>query len=475
MGTICWLALRSFVSACAAWMMVGCLPMGALWADELPRYNLKVGQEIVYRTTDPPTESDDDAGGKISNHVVREWIADVVSHDNDGSWWLVFREKITATNTRKGKEFKQELQSDGHFRVTADGKFVENATIRPMSDPTPLFPSLPPDEDSLKNGWRDSLILDETHRQFRVATDAALDGSNELRFVAEPRSALDPIYDLSSTCDYVFDRAAGLVRKVVTTHRYGWPAQLAITPQVQTIELAELRQLDTLDVAAIAQQANAYFLAIEEYERTTDRARHDFAHTAMQFIEAEAKLKEVDDKLTIPWLRATLEARLKQHRRDLEFAVQDAVKFAKLVDRPSADWKTTDLDGKPIALADYRGQVVVLDFWYRGCGWCVRAMPQMKQLTDDFAGQPVAILGINSDSDVNDARFVIDKLRLNYPTLKNGENEARINLKYQISGYPTLVVIDKKGVVRRIHFGYSSTLHSEIGDIVRALLAEPAG
>jgi peroxiredoxin len=405
---------------------------------------------------------------------VREWVVDVVSRDADGSWWLVFRQKITVTYTRQGKESKQEYQSDGHFRITAEGKFVENATIRPLSDPTALFPTLPPDAAGLKNGWQDSLTLDETLRQFQVAADAAPDGSNEWRFVDHPRSALDPVYDLTTNRDYVFDRPAGLVRKIVTTYRQGWPASSAGSPDVQSVELAEVRQLDTADVAAIAQQGKDYFAAIEEYERTTDRARHDFAHTTMQFIKAEAKLKEVADKLTIPWLRETLDARLKQHKRDMQFSVQDAVEFAKLVDQPSADWQTTDLDGKPRGLTDFRGQVVVLDFWYRGCGWCIRAMPQMKQLTDDFAGQTVAILGINSDSELDDARFVIDKLKLNYPTLKNGSGDGQIDTKYKIHGWPTLVVIDKKGVVRHIHFGYSPTLRSELGEMIRTLLAEPA-
>jgi peroxiredoxin len=476
MATFCSLHSRSFLFACAALMTIGWLTVvAAARADELPRYKLKVGQEIVYRTTDPPQESDDGAGGKQSNHRVMEWIVDVVSRDADGSWWLVFRQKITATYEHQGKKSKQELQSDGHFRITADGKFVENASIRPLGDPTSLFPTLPPDAAGLKNGWQDSLTLDETLRQFHVAAEAAPDGGNEWRFVAQPRSALDPIYDLSTACDYVFDRAAGLVRKIVTTRRYGWPASLAAAPQVQTIELGEVRQLDASDAAAIAQQAKNYFAAIEEYERTTDRARHEFAHTATQFINAEATLKEACDKLTLPWLRETLDARLQQHKREMEFAVQDAVQFAKLVNRPSEDWQTTDLDGKPRGLADYSGKVVVLDFWYRGCGWCIRAMPQMKQLTDDFAGQEVAILGINSDSELDDARFVVDRLKLNYPTLKNGDGEAGINMKYKIHGWPTLVVIDKKGVVRHIHFGYSPTLRSELGDMIRSLLAEPAG
>jgi thiol-disulfide isomerase/thioredoxin len=457
--------------AAALGWLAGCPAAGA---DEPPRYKLAVGQELVYRTTDPPEESDDGAGGKTSRHSVTEWIVDVAGRGDDGTWWLVFREKFTHTYSQGGKDRTQELETDGHFRLSADGKFVENSTIRPMSNPTALFPALPPDAASATNGWEASLSLDETRRKFHVAPDAVSADGNTWRFVEEPLSALDAIYALSTVRDYAFDREAGLVRKAVTTYRQGWPAQSTDKPQVQTIELAEVRQLDTGDLAAIAQQAQVYFTAVEEYEKLAGRARRDFAHATMALIEAETRLKKATDEVTLPWLRAMVEARLKQHRRDAQYTIQDAVQFAKLLDQPSEEWQTTDLDGQPRGLSDYRGQVVVLDFWYRGCGWCIRAMPQMKQLADDYAGQAVAILGINSDQDLDDARFVIDKLRLNYPTLKNGTGDEQINTKYKIHGWPTLVVIDKKGVVRHLHFGYSPTLRGELGDKIRELLAEPA-
>ena len=47
----------------------------------------------------------------------------------------------------------------------------------------------------------------------------------------------------------------------------------------------------------------------------------------------------------------------------------------------------------------------------------MRAMPQIKEVADQFRGQPVAILGMCTDRKDEDARFVVDKLQLNYPTL----------------------------------------------------------
>jgi thiol-disulfide isomerase/thioredoxin len=107
-----------------------------------------------------------------------------------------------------------------------------------------------------------------------------------------------------------------------------------------------------------------------------------------------------------------------------------------------------------------------MDFWYRGCGWCVRAMPQMKQIAEHFKDQPVVVLGMNTDQNEADARFVIDKMGLNYPTVK----ATGIPQKYKVSGFPTLLIVDQEGVLRDIHVGYSPTLREEVVGAVEKLL-----
>jgi hypothetical protein len=79
---------------------------------------------------------------------------------------------------------------------------------------------------------------------------------------------------------------------------------------------------------------------------------------------------------------------------------------------------------------------------------------------------------MNNDRELENARFVIEKMKLNYETLKNGENEEGIHAKYGVQGWPTLVILDGAGVVRHIHIGYSPRLREELGQKVRELLAE---
>jgi len=141
---------------------------------------------------------------------------------------------------------------------------------------------------------------------------------------------------------------------------------------------------------------------------------------------------------------------------------------ASILNKPAADWSTTDLDGNRHSLAGHRGKVIVLDFWYRGCGWCIKAMPQIKEVTEHFRDRPVVVLGMNTDRKEADARFVAKSLKLNYATLK----AAGLPEKYGVQAFPTLIIIDQEGIVRDRHVGYSPNLREELIETISGLLPQ---
>ena len=141
--------------------------------------------------------------------------------------------------------------------------------------------------------------------------------------------------------------------------------------------------------------------------------------------EAEGVLKQAEGSFELPVVEAMLKKKLDEFGQSRNYELENAERFGKLIGKPSEDWKTEDLAGHPRSLEDYRGKVVVLDFWYRGCGWCIRAMPQFKQLSDEFPKDKVAVIGMNNDGHLEDAQLVIEKMGLNYETLKNGSRERR--------------------------------------------------
>src|SRR5262249_39958048 len=153
-----------------------------------------------------------------------------------------------------------------------------------------------------------------------------------------------------------------------------------------------------------------------------------------------------------------VDALLARHERQAEAVVAELERRAAIVGRPAADWATTDLAGKPHALKDYRGKVVILDFWHRTCFWCVRMMPQVKEIAAHFKGRPVVVLGVNTDAEEEDARFVVKEMGLNYATLR----AEGLPEKYEVQTFPTLLVIDPEGVIRDVHVGYTPTLREEV-------------
>jgi thiol-disulfide isomerase/thioredoxin len=141
----------------------------------------------------------------------------------------------------------------------------------------------------------------------------------------------------------------------------------------------------------------------------------------------------------------------------------------EVLNKPAAQWETTDLEGERHSLTDYRGKVLVLDFWFRNCAPCIMAMPQIKEIVEQFRGKRVVVLGMNIDQEEKDARFVVNRLHLNYPTLK-GEGLPE---KYNVHSCPTLVIIDQQGIVRGWHVGYSADLREKVTKTINLLLTGP--
>ena len=287
----------------------------------------------------------------------------------------------------------------------------------------------------------------------------------EWTFAASDEGPTAKVYGLQEQATYVFDPAQGLViRSEART------AQAGARPTTrQTTRLVSRQAKDANWVLEFDRQADVYFQAIDAYDQAFADLQPGTAKVEPALAGAAANLQAAAQKLTVPMLLEPIQARLAEHATAVQSARQDLQQRARMIRKPAGDWTLTDFAGQTHMLKDYHGKVVVMDFWYRGCVWCIRAMPQIQQLAEDFAGKPVAILGMNTDADPADARFVIDTLGLNYTNLQ----AAALPERYGIQMFPTLLVLDGQGIIRDVRMGFEPNLRQALGRTIEALLAEP--
>ncbi len=117
------------------------------------------------------------------------------------------------------------------------------------------------------------------------------------------------------------------------------------------------------------------------------------------------------------------------------------------------DFDAVDGDGVAFKLSDYRGKVVLLDFWGFWCGPCVASLPHVRTLSERFKDAPFAVIGVNTDDDRQ--RF-LEQCKARNVTWRNafaGGKDNAISRQYRVRGYPTVLVIDHQGVVRKRYLG----------------------
>ncbi len=132
--------------------------------------------------------------------------------------------------------------------------------------------------------------------------------------------------------------------------------------------------------------------------------------------------------------------------------------------------KLTDLDGRVHDLADYKGQVVLVNFWASWCPPCVKEMPSMQRLKEKMAGKPFAILAVNMAESENEVRdFLATKVKVDFPILMDRDGAA---LKaWKVFVFPTSFIIGPDGTVRYGLYGeYEWDKEESVTIIERAFL-----
>jgi len=136
---------------------------------------------------------------------------------------------------------------------------------------------------------------------------------------------------------------------------------------------------------------------------------------------------------------------------------------------PCPEWELTGSDGKIHRLSDYRGKLVVLDFWASWCPHCKNAMPAVQKMHDTYGARGVATFGLNcrDRGDVDPVAFVRGR---GFSYFVADGNEAAI--AYRVGPLPSFYVIDDEGRLLHTQTGYSEEKERQLIGIIERYLDE---
>jgi thiol-disulfide isomerase/thioredoxin len=133
-----------------------------------------------------------------------------------------------------------------------------------------------------------------------------------------------------------------------------------------------------------------------------------------------------------------------------------------------------DIDGRKFKLSEYRGRVVVLDFWASWCGPCMQMVPHERAMAQRLKGKPFALVGVNADEVKAAAKRAVAKENMTWRSFWNGGgSESGIAATWNVHGWPMIYVLDPKGTIRFKQDGYGGKRSDALLDeLVDRLLKE---
>ena len=133
-----------------------------------------------------------------------------------------------------------------------------------------------------------------------------------------------------------------------------------------------------------------------------------------------------------------------EYTEAVQAALDEALKLQPGQSAPN--FTLDDLDGKPVSLSQFKGQVVLLDFWASWCGPCIGDLPHLRKIKEKTAALPVVFVNLSLDEDEAAWREAIDKHAIEGVHVRAGSG-SDVAKSYQVMGIPSYYLVDPQGFI----------------------------
>jgi peroxiredoxin len=140
--------------------------------------------------------------------------------------------------------------------------------------------------------------------------------------------------------------------------------------------------------------------------------------------------------------------------------------------QPAPDFTLDARSGQPLSLSQYKGQVVMLNFWASWCVPCKQEMPLLETIHKKYQKLGFTLIGVNVEPDSKAANAVLEKIPVSFPIAY--DTASKVSKLYDVAGMPSTVIIDRKGQIRVLHRGYKPGDENVYMDHIRTLIREPS-
>lgn len=152
-----------------------------------------------------------------------------------------------------------------------------------------------------------------------------------------------------------------------------------------------------------------------------------------------------------------------------------ALSFSALVSAESVNQKAPEItlpgmDGKTVKLSDFRGQVVMVNFWASWCQPCRTEMPYIEDIYKKYKKIGFTVLGVNVDENPAHGKKMLKEIPVSFPIVFDSDN--KMIEKYEVQAMPSTYMVDRKGNIRDIHRGYKKGDEKAYENYIRKLLRE---